>query len=107
MMILRDIQKIKKQIPQNIGYKFPQNFLRNFYSILRALTPSGMKYKPSSNLKVGDIIEINANQRVPADLLLLHTSSNIYIYFIKKYLYLIFYKKKEIPPAIFLFELTN
>jgi len=30
--------------------------------------------KPSSALKVGDIIEVNANQRVPADLLLLYTS---------------------------------
>jgi len=30
--------------------------------------------QPSSALKVGDIIEVNAKQRIPADLLLLSTS---------------------------------
>jgi magnesium-transporting ATPase (P-type) len=29
---------------------------------------------PSSALRVGDIIEVKANQRIPADLILLYTS---------------------------------
>jgi len=38
---------------------------------------------PSSDLKVGDIIEVNANQRIPADLLLLYTSDEAGTVFIR------------------------
>jgi phospholipid-translocating ATPase len=39
--------------------------------------------QPSSALKVGDIIEVHANQRVPADLLLLYTSDESGTVFIR------------------------
>lgn len=38
------------------------------------LTGAKTETLPSSELKVGDIIEVHAHQRIPADLLLLHTS---------------------------------
>lgn len=37
----------------------------------------------SAQLKVGDIIEVHANQRIPADLILLHTSDQNGTVFIK------------------------
>ena len=40
----------------------------------RILRGSNLETVPSSKLKVGDIIEVNANQRIPADLILLYTS---------------------------------
>lgn len=42
--------------------------------LIRKLTQTGLVPTPSAQLKVGDIIEITANQRVPADLLLLYTT---------------------------------
>ena len=44
--------------------------------LIRVLTKSAQYVmKPSSSLKVGDIIEISANSRIPADLLLLYTNN--------------------------------
>jgi len=39
------------------------------------LTPDGFKQIPSSKIKVGHLVRIHENQRVPADLLLLKTSN--------------------------------
>jgi len=39
------------------------------------LTEDGFKYIPSSKIKVGHLVRIHENQRVPADLLLLRTSN--------------------------------
>lgn len=39
----------------------------------KKLTDSGMVECTSASLKVGDIIEVVANQRIPADLVLLYT----------------------------------
>ncbi|KAF9172112.1 putative aminophospholipid-translocase [Mortierella sp. AD011] len=38
------------------------------------LTPSGFKMVPSSKIKVGDMIVVNKNQNVPADMVLLRTT---------------------------------
>lgn len=38
---------------------------------------------PSSELRVGHIVEINANERIPADILLLYTSEEIGTCFIR------------------------
>ena len=44
--------------------------------LIRVLTKSAQYVmKPSSSLKVGDIIEISANSRIPADLILLYTNN--------------------------------
>ncbi len=40
-------------------------------------------FTESMNLKVGDIVEVLANQRIPADLVLLHTSDSNGTVFIK------------------------
>lgn len=37
------------------------------------VTSKGKKATPSSKLKVGDIIEVTANKRIPADSILLYT----------------------------------
>lgn len=39
----------------------------------RKLTDGGLIVSTSAELKVGDIIEVHANQRIPADLVLLYT----------------------------------
>ena len=40
------------------------------------INPEGvLTTEPSSNLKVGDIIFVKKNQRIPADLILLHSSN--------------------------------
>lgn len=39
----------------------------------KKLTDSGLVECTSATLKVGDIIEVLANQRIPADLILLYT----------------------------------
>lgn len=45
-------------------------------SLYKVLTPSTQYvYKPSSALRVGDILEVPANTRVPADLVLLYTNN--------------------------------
>ncbi|KAF8936726.1 putative aminophospholipid-translocase [Dissophora ornata] len=40
----------------------------------RMLTPSGFKTVPSSKIRVGDMIVVNKNQNVPADMVLLRTT---------------------------------
>ncbi|KAG0056733.1 putative aminophospholipid-translocase [Gryganskiella cystojenkinii] len=40
----------------------------------RILTPSGFKMIPSSKIRVGDMIVVNKNQNVPADMVLLRTT---------------------------------
>jgi phospholipid-translocating ATPase len=47
------------------------------------LTPSGPKTIPSSSIKVGDMIIINPNQRVPADCVLLRTTEKTGASFIR------------------------
>lgn len=39
----------------------------------RRIKGNSSEVVPSANLKVGDVIEVHANQRIPADLLLLYT----------------------------------
>ena len=46
--------------------------LSNYYSVI--LKDGKRITKPSSDLKVGDIIEVRALQRIPADLILLYSS---------------------------------
>ena len=41
---------------------------------MTVLTPSGRRTVPASALRVGDLVVLNKDQRVPADLLLLRTS---------------------------------
>ena len=57
-------------------YKYPMIKIEwKLIMIIRVFASTSVKVdQPSSNLKVGDIIEVNANQRIPADLLLLYTS---------------------------------
>ena len=40
------------------------------YSVL---TKKGFQKKKSSQLKVGDIVQVNPNERIPADMILLYT----------------------------------
>lgn len=75
-MISSDINGIMKQIQQNIGIIF---FKLIFWvitlEIRSTIGPDDVITKKSAGkLKVGDIIKINANQRVPADSILLHSS---------------------------------
>lgn len=42
--------------------------------VFQKLTPSGLEYIPSSDIKVGDMIQVETNQRSPADLVLLRTT---------------------------------
>ena len=41
--------------------------------MIRLMTKTGWKNVPSSRLKVGDIIEIQGGQRIPADCIVLQT----------------------------------
>ena len=56
-------------------------FYKRFYSLLKENNTKGTI--ESWQLKVGDIIEVIANQRIPADLVLLYTSDPNGTVFIK------------------------
>lgn len=71
MTIGRDIKEIKRQTVQNTSYHKLATFV---YNIFRRLSGNRSEIVPSAALRVGDIIEINANQRIPADMLLLYSS---------------------------------
>lgn len=43
--------------------------------LYKRLTKNGLETIPSSKIKVGDIIQIKANQRIPADMVLLRTTN--------------------------------
>ena len=47
------------------------------------LTKKGFKTITSQNLKVGHIVKVSQNERVPADLLLLHTTEKAGSVFIR------------------------
>jgi len=70
MTIMKDFEETKKQIAQNISFGFFFLILRNGNSCLKG---DRKELVPSSDLKVGDILEIKANQRIPADLVILYT----------------------------------
>ena len=70
-MIIKDIGKIKKLTANNISNSLIDEF-SNWNRVFKKNLVEVMT--KSENLKVGDIIEVNANQRIPADLLLLQTS---------------------------------
>ena len=72
MTIGRDISVTKKQIVQNMRNSFL--FLTKLIFYLRCLKGDRFELKTSASLKVGDIIEVNVNQRIPADLVLLYSS---------------------------------
>ena len=47
------------------------------------LTPSGFKRIPASDIKVGYFIRVKANQRIPADMVLLRTTNETGASFIR------------------------
>lgn len=79
-MISKDSSKIKRQTQQNTGFLIRIIIKLHSY---RKLTKDGLVSTPSSKIKVGDIIEINADQRVPADLLLLYARQKISSFILK------------------------
>ena len=64
-MILIDINEIKKKIIKN---------LRKYFNFCRKYTKDGKKIIKSSEIKVGDLIELNQNNRIPADMVVLKSS---------------------------------
>lgn len=71
---LDDLQRRRRDKEQNY----------QLYEVLNINTEAETSYqKPSCNLKVGDIIKLNKNDRVPADLLLLQTEDSTGEVFIK------------------------
>ncbi len=78
MMISKDIKETRKPIPNFTSTKL-QSLNQFLKQLNRVFVNSTTKIDlPSSDLKVGHIIEVHANQRIPADLLLLYTSYNHY-----------------------------
>lgn len=64
---------IKEAVEDFIRYRRDREANSSLYKVL---TPSTQYvYKPSSALAVGDILEVPANTRVPADLVLLYTNN--------------------------------
>jgi len=81
-MISRDIKEIKRRIRNNIRKRLEK--MRKFNNFCRVLRENNTRVLiESSELKVGDIIEVLANQRIPADLILLHTLDQNGTVFIK------------------------
>jgi len=68
-MIGKGIEEIKKLTKLNLSsHSFPDPLLRIVSS------DGSFIEKPCEKIKVGDIIKIHHNERVPADLVLLYTS---------------------------------
>ena len=65
MMITKDTKKTRKLIPKNIC-KIDYDF--------RLLSKYSKTIVKSGDIQVGDILEIQANQRIPADMVILKTS---------------------------------
>ena len=73
-MIIKDISEINKQIQLNIGLYF------FYHRIIKGNTIRNIK---SEKIKVGDLIEVHAKERIPADLVILSTSEPTGSIFIK------------------------
>lgn len=75
-MILTDTKKTVKPIALDMSERFhilSLSLLINAIHFFRLMTPQGFQSIPSSQLKVGDIIQIEGGQRIPADCILLHS----------------------------------
>lgn len=71
-MISRDIKETRKLIQPYIRNK---SVILSVLIMLSVLKPGGVRVQEQScKLKVGDIIELTPAQRVPADLVLLHST---------------------------------
>jgi len=77
-MIFRDIEEIRSSIIRLMSkYKLIE-------SLYRKLTLNGGYTEvTSANMKVGDIIKVHHNERVPADMLLLYTTEKSGAVFIR------------------------
>lgn len=77
-MIFRDIEEIRSLI---IRLMSKYTFIETLY---RKLTLNGGYTEvTSANMKVGDIIKVHHNERVPADMLLLYTTEKSGAVFIR------------------------
>ena len=62
---------IREAVDDILRYKRDKAVNSQFYT---KLTPHGLLQIPSANIRVGDLIQINKNERVPADMIFLRTS---------------------------------
>lgn len=75
-MIYKDTQEIRNSTTKNMS----MNKLLFYVGVIdvfiyRKLTISGnYELVTSANMKVGDIIKVHQNQRIPADMILLYTT---------------------------------
>src|SRR5690606_34330965 len=49
----------------------------------KKVTPNGYVDIPASEIKVGDLLQIHANERIPADMILLHTTDKSHSIFLR------------------------
>jgi phospholipid-translocating ATPase len=77
-MIFRDIEEIRSSIIRLMSkYAFTETLNR------KLTLNGGYTEVTSANMKVGDIIKVHHNERVPADMLLLYTTEKSGAVFIR------------------------
>lgn len=75
MTIIRDIREIRSLILRSIGI--------NWWLFCRLIKEKDIKMISSEDIRVGDVLELHAKDRVPADVVILSTSEHSGSIFIK------------------------